>query len=285
MKQIQILFFFLFSVLPLTAQTVSNVRTTFSSCHISVQYDLTATNPVNVTLEYSGDGGTTWIPAVTVTGDLAGQTTGNNKRISWDNHADNIRHGLFDFRVVLPPVEQEECVWINGVCWATRNVGMPGTFVDNPEDAGMFYQWNRNIGWSATNPIINSNGGTTWDGSTPAGTTWETANEVCPAGYRVPTQAEFQSLVNSGSIWVSNWNHTGVTGRVFGSGDNTLFLPAAGFRYNTSGALDYAGTGGYYWSSTVSGSNASSLFFNSSLSFMSNFTRAWGLSLRCVADN
>jgi len=32
-------------------------------------------------------------------------------------------------------------VIINGIKWATRNVDMPGTFAANPEDAGMFYQW------------------------------------------------------------------------------------------------------------------------------------------------
>ena len=40
-------------------------------------------------------------------------------------------------------------VVINGVRWATCNVDAPGNFAANPEDAGMFYQWNRKVGWSA----------------------------------------------------------------------------------------------------------------------------------------
>ena len=54
-------------------------------------------------------------------------------------------------------------VHINGVVWATRNVDTPGTFATRPESAGMLYRWNRRIGWSATDPIVDSNGNTTWE--------------------------------------------------------------------------------------------------------------------------
>ncbi|MCL2510946.1 MAG: hypothetical protein FWF09_02730 [Bacteroidales bacterium] len=40
--------------------------------------------------------------------------------------------------------------------WAIWNVDKPGTFAAKPEDAGTFYQWNRKIGWSSTNPMVNS---------------------------------------------------------------------------------------------------------------------------------
>lgn len=48
----------------------------------------------------------------------------------------------------------QECVEINGVCWATRNVDAPGTFTQNPEDAGMLYQWNRKTAWNVTDSIV-----------------------------------------------------------------------------------------------------------------------------------
>ena len=155
---------------------------------------------------------------------------------------------------------------INGVKWATRNVDAPGTFAANPEDPGMLYQWNRNIGWSAI----------------PSDTTWETANDVCPSGWRVPTVAELGSLAASGSQWTTQ---NGVNGRIFGSGDNTIFLPAAGYRNPTNGALASVGTIGYYWSSTVSGTNAFRLSFGSSFVDPGNLDdRAFGFSVRCVSE-
>ena len=58
---------------------------------------------------------------------------------------------------------QDEGVVINGVKWATRNVDKPGTFAANPENAGMLFQWNRRVGWSANDPMVNSNGDVTWN--------------------------------------------------------------------------------------------------------------------------
>ena len=166
---------------------------------------------------------------------------------------------------------------INGVVWATRNVGTPGTFVDKPEDAGMFYQWNRSKGWAATGYYVSG-----WDSSIPTGTTWETANNVCPAGYRVPTDVEIQSLMNSYSRWTTQ---NGVDGYVFGRGGNTIFLPAAGWRYSGNGTLFDAGSSCNYWSSTPNGNDyAFSLDYNSNYERKSSTIRSIGLSVRCVAE-
>jgi len=185
---------------------------------------------------------------------------------------------------VTPIIEPEpEWVEINGVKWAKRNVEMPGTFAANPEDAGMFYQWNRKVGWSSTDPMVNSNGGTTWDASYPEGDTWEKANDPCPTGWRVPTVEELQSLVAAGSEWTVE---NGVNGRIFGNGDNTLFLPAAGYRGTTSGAVSSVGTGGNYWSSAY---NYTMIAYHLSFNGMgvtagSSSTRAHGFSVRCVTE-
>jgi len=177
----------------------------------------------------------------------------------------------------------DEWVEINGVKWATRNVEMPGAFAANPEDAGMFYQWNRKVGWSSTDPMVNSNGGTIWDSSDAEGDTWEKANDPCPTGWRVPTREEQVSLVNSGSEWTTL---NGVNGRVFGNGDNLLFLPAAGCRGYTNGAVGFVGTGGLYWSSSYNNTTyAYNLYFNStSVNAGYGSNRATGFSVRCVAE-
>jgi uncharacterized protein (TIGR02145 family) len=176
----------------------------------------------------------------------------------------------------------ETGVLINGVRWATRNVDAPGTFAATPESAGMFYQWNRKIGWSSTDPMVNSNGGTTWDYSTPDGTEWEPANDPCPSGWRVPTYDEQVSLLNSGSSWTTQ---NGVTGRVFGSGSNTLFLPAAGYRDRYDGTLYSPGTLGLYRSSTqYDSSNAYYLGFGSDNADWRSNARRYGFSVRCVQE-
>jgi uncharacterized protein (TIGR02145 family) len=58
----------------------------------------------------------------------------------------------------------------------------------------------------------------------------------------------------------------------------------AGGRSNSNGSLGDVGTYGYYWSNTVSSSNARSLFFNSSNAFMLTLYRAYGFSVRCLKD-
>ena len=191
-------------------------------------------------------------------------------------------------------------VVINGIKWATRNVDAPGTFTTNPEDAGMFYQWNSNIGWSATDTIISTDGSTwvyNWTGN--GATTWEVANNVCPAGWRVPIHAELQNLIDAGSIWVTI---NDVEGRLFGSGDNTIFLPAAGWCGRFGGLFSGVGTYGIYWSSTesdisdvyfVHSSNGNVatmlkdvyyLYFTSGKVRLFNVNRGSGYNVRCVAE-
>jgi uncharacterized protein (TIGR02145 family)/gliding motility-associated-like protein len=182
--------------------------------------------------------------------------------------------------------DNDEGVEINGVIWATRNVDAPGTFTANPEDAGMFYQWNSTVGWSVTDPLVSTDGSTWnsfWDGN--GAITWETTNNVCPAGYRIPTSAEQQSLINAGS---QGTTINGVTGRIFGYGDNIIFLPAAGARGNSNGFLAYAGLSGFYWSNTqYDEAFAYRVSFNSSGSYAywNYCSRDFGQSVRCVADN
>ena len=275
---ILILSLYLFS---LANAQVSNARINFScpSGQITVTYDLNTSRPTDVTLYYSHNK-RDWFIAQTVTGDLTAQTTGTGKTIIWDCFADNVRFGGFYFKIEIPPLD---CVMINGVCWATRNVDAPGTFAKNPEDFGMFYQWNRNVGWSSTDPMINSNGGTTWNSSMPTGTVWETTNNICPAGYRMPTHAEQQSLASVDSQWTTI---NGVTGRIFGSDNETIFLPAAGTRLgHDNGRLYDIVIGGYYWSSTNSEIGAHALHFNSGNVFTNDlFIRTSGLLIRCVAE-
>jgi hypothetical protein len=58
----------------------------------------------------------------------------------------------------------------------------------------------------------------------------------------------------------------------------------AGYRNYSSGSLDYVGTRGGYWSSTVLGADASRLSFDSSTANVLYGYRAFGFSVRCLKD-
>ena len=163
----------------------------------------------------------------------------------------------------------------------------PGTFVAQPQDLGMLYQWNRNIGWSTTNPMINSNGGTTWDKSTPTGDVWEKVNDPSPTGWRVPTREELQKLQDIDKVTFEWTAINGVDGIRFTDkiSGNSFFLPAAGQRDYSSGTLFSEGTS-RYWSSKASDAlNAYMLEFNSGGADWSwGHYRRSGFSVRSVAE-
>jgi uncharacterized protein (TIGR02145 family) len=187
--------------------------------------------------------------------------------------------------VIVISVEPEEIgIVINGVRWATRNVNTPGTFTAHSTDAGMFYQWNRKVGWSSTDPIVNSDGGTIWDNSIPVGDSWEPTNDPCPANWRVPTRTEIESLVDHGE-----WRVEPAAGYYFVSEDNTLFLPVAGYRDYPDGTLLEVNSGNY-WSSTQYSSKIAYALGFSGGQFGAGFLGTGinnnpnGFSIRCVAE-
>ena len=171
-----------------------------------------------------------------------------------------------------------EGVLINGILWATRNVDAPGTFAANPEDPGMLYQWNRNIGWSATDPLTSSPAGESWDSTNDTGTEWTAANDPCPDGWQVPTKAQLDALVTADLGWDATKK-----GRTFGSGANTIFLPAVGCRIY-DGTLSDIGMAGFYGSSVQDDATTMKYFYfsESGITASSNVSKIYGISIRCV---
>ena len=173
--------------------------------------------------------------------------------------------------------EIEKGVVINGVRWAAYNVDSIGTFVNNPKNAGMLFQWNRLKAWSAGDEAAED-----WDYSTPSGTEWETPNNPCPVGWRLPTGEELESLKKADNEWTTL---NGVYGRIFGTAPYQLFLPAVGWRSGNDGVFDDFGTKGYYWSSEQSDDeSATYLWFNYEDIGVDWDWRGDGFSVRCVAE-
>ncbi|MCL2290811.1 MAG: T9SS type A sorting domain-containing protein [Bacteroidetes bacterium] len=220
---------------------------------------------------------------------------------------------------------QDEGVNINGIKWATRNLDAHGRFVEKPEDHGALFQWGRTGDGHEQRTSINyptntSTGNGVVSGSenfdeygqivntheaygkfikqSDAPQDWrspqndalwnsgsesvpaKTANDPCPAGWRLPTKTELASL--SGGVWTN----TPVAGFSFGSGNNSLFLPAAGYRGSVDGNIYHNSTYCMYWSSTPIGTEASYLYISSSFGVnMLTGNRSTSRSVRCVSDD
>ena len=125
----------------------------------------------------------------------------------------------------------------------------------------------------------------------------KTANDPCPAGWRVPTNAEWESIINTNTWTYSSTGTPGYKISPDGGKTYTLFLPAASFRSNGNNAIPGyiydAMPGGYYWSSDVNGSHASELWFSyvsgpygtSSNLNTSYADRGQGMCVRCVMES
>jgi hypothetical protein len=141
---------------------------------------------------------------------------------------------------------------INGTVWAEYNVDAPGTFSGDPELFGMYYQWNRRVGWTP-DPFGSHPAGFTWNSTADPATIWEPENDPSPEGWRIPTAAEYSALIASGYRKIDAGNT--VEGYFFGPDAATatmenpgrsVFLPSVGNR----GAEGYYGGMTMYLSST-----------------------------------
>jgi hypothetical protein len=155
-----------------------------------------------------------------------------------------------------PPTD-DSGVLIGGVMWAKFNVDTPGMFTADPQDPGKYYQFLSRLGYSTTDewPGANGPGGA----NTPKDAGWydepHTANDPCPAGWRVPRDGDFDNLRKTGYRW-RNANSAGnsVAGAFFGTNANSatignpgtsIFIPAAGRRTPAAGTLEQNGSQGW----------------------------------------
>lgn len=160
----------------------------------------------------------------------------------------------------------------SGTKWATMNVD-----ASSPSDYGSYFAWGE------TKPK------SSYDSSTqiyrraekireldlshdPAYVNWGTS-------WRMPSKEQLDELQRKCKwIWTTMGGHNGY--RVVGPNGNSIFLPASG--YGTGSRFLCVGTHAYYWSRTLSFSDAKCLVFNSSNIWLQSFAIILGLNVRPV---
>lgn len=172
------------------------------------------------------------------------------------------------------------------VKWAAYNVG-----AEAPEEYGDYYAWGETktkskYDWSTYLDSPNRDGKSFTKYATDKKTVLDPEDDVAHVkwggSWRIPTKAE-QDELRTKCFWT--WTtQNGVNGRmVTGPNGNSIFLPAAGSRYNNS--LDHTGNFGYDWSSSLYedySDDAYGLNFGSGYVDWYNNYRFLGLSVRPV---
>lgn len=174
------------------------------------------------------------------------------------------------------------------VKWATCNIG-----ATKPEEYGRYFAWGDVTGQTWNGSSWSGDGFSTYptyevDANNNLKPAYDAAHVILGGNWRMPTKTELQELIdNCTCTWTSNYNGTGVAGRIFtskktGYTDKSIFLPATGFGSDNS--LSYVGYYSYHWSSTFDkDTDAWSLYFSSNDIETCCSMRYCGLAVRPVS--
>ena len=202
-----------------------------------------------------------------------------------------VDHILGKEHPITPTEEAGEAIDLglpSGTKWANYNVG-----ATKPEEYGGYYAW----GETEEKEVYSEDTYIYYKisddeyvniGSDISGTKYDVDHVKWGGNWVMPTLDDIKELLdNCTSEWTTL---NGVNGMKFTSkiNGNSIFLPAAGYRWNDE--FDYVGTDGFYWSSTRTpdGSySAYNLYFFSGLAlwYYSGTYRGYGQSVRPVVRN
>ncbi|MYY25984.1 fibrobacter succinogenes major paralogous domain-containing protein [Elizabethkingia anophelis] len=202
-----------------------------------------------------------------------------------------------------------------------QNLGAtPGISPFSPEagNQGAKYQW----GYMPNNPNVSDNKYLTqsddqtysslpsniigWNQTPAPDNSWNNGTELtpvkgdydpCPSGFRVPTQTEWQAVIDNNTVErTDSWNGQDIYKAALyfttPSKVRTLMLPAAGYRDPADGLMEFRSYGGEYWSSTHTPDNiaenikdmAHAIHFSVSELLEYSDKRSYGFSVRCIAQ-
>ena len=185
----------------------------------------------------------------------------------------------------------------SGTKWATMNIG-----AEKETDYGLYFAWGETQGYSG---ITDDKKFSSYDykyetflsnltkyNSTDGLTTLEPSDDAATVNWggkwKMPTVEQINELLDTDNCtneWVTNYNGSGVNGRLFTSvrNGNKLFIPVAGCCFESD--LHAVGKSGSVWTcALLSGyeDHAQHLFFYSGGTELSSNYRCMGASVRSV---
>ena len=200
-----------------------------------------------------------------------------------------------------------------------RNIGATSSTPGEVGALGLMYQWGRKdpfMGSSSISSSVLALSTGTWNITSGGSTTkaeenpmrfytsmylpdgsWDSAKTIydpCPAGWRVPDGGEnsvWAKALGESKLASLSYDSTNkginVT-RIFGEA-TSIWYPASGDRYNSSGELGKVGDHCYYWScSPVENTNANAynlyISYSGSGNPSSPMGRAYGYPARCLKE-
>ena len=185
-------------------------------------------------------------------------------------------------------------VGAGGATWMDRNLGASrvATSLTDSDAYGDLYQWGRFTDGhqSRTSSTVNTNSdidnpphgdwitepSNPYDWRTPQNDNlWQGVNGInnpCPIGYRLPTETEW---ITEFQAWSSQ--------DADGGFNSPLKLSLGGGRMGNDGSFVNVYSYGYYWSSTVNGTEARHLAIYSNAKMFS-VVRVNGISVRCIKN-
>ena len=188
----------------------------------------------------------------------------------------------------------------SGTLWAKMNVG-----ANSETDYGLYFAWGETKGYTASQ--IPSEKKFNWDdykfgsqspfskydndGLTKLELTDDAARANWGGDWHMPTKTQCEELFNTDYVtneWVTNYQGSGISGRLFTSvnNGNTLFIPAAG--NCGDGRVGDVGVVGGVWASALDSEDVEGAWgfdFNSDGAGVGSSDRCLGQSVRGVIGN
>ncbi len=241
------------------------------------------------------------IPSVARADVLRGDANGDGKVNIEDVTAliNYLLKGAWPDEPEIPADDNHEWVDLglpSGTLWATCNVG-----ANAPEEYGDYFAWGETApkdyyDWNTykwcngtkntmtkycTDSSYGDNGFT--DGKTELDPEDDAARVNWGSSWRMPSVDQIQELIGNCTCQWTQRN--GVNGQlVTGPNGNTMFLPAAGYRWNES--LYNVGSDGYYWSRTLNSDDSNDAyglyFYSGGWGYWYRNYRYYGHAVRAV---